>query len=455
MFICRSKNVIQAMARTVALIIYFLLIYLFFDDSKINGDYLSLIILVITICEIVMLLYNKKIKNSGILMMFYLYNAMCVNGFVIAYFFDKNYVNFKSVTSMAYVYNPYYYKAIIIANIVLLTFVFSTEVFKNTFVYEETTYINNASDIECGSKVADIIGLGLLCVGTFFLAYVIITNGLMFSVYTDVLSTTSEIPLMQHGVILTSLAVALLFSAGTIQGVKRGVFVYVITMLLHFSIGNRGEVLYAAVICFALYSVRFKTIKARHILIAGIAVVVFIPLVRIMREGKIDAYTFNPFSSFLDVLCEEGFQISSFTYIVQYIHTKHSFVWGMTYINDFADFIMRRFGAISPWSGTEAYVIKRIMPYDGMGFSMIAELYYNFTLAGACVAYGIFAQFMRRLDNAIYRNELTNSKRIIFSMLMVEMINLSRNDASTLPVYICYGLILYFMYKFMESMVRR
>lgn len=446
------KSILRLLSRICATSIFFIFVVVYFYGITLSQEKLSVLVIIASISEVVILLCNPQIKNTGLLIMFFLYNLMCINGFVIAYYFDDSFINYRSVTSMAYVYNSYYDNAILIGNIVLLVFCFLADLPTN---FDKLKANSTKFEDTEGSIIANYIGNGMLLIGTLFLAYVILSNNLMFKNYSDVISITGKIGLYQHSVILTSLAVALVFSGGTIKGVKIGMIIFALTMLLHFSIGNRGEVLYSAVICFALYSIRFKTIKIKHLLIAGGIVIVCIPMVRIMREGKMNLYSFNPMSSFLEVLGEEGFQISSFTYIVNYVEDGHPHTWGMTYFNFLLDFVLRRFHSASPWINTEAYVIKEIMPYDGMGFSMIAELYYNFTTVGACIVYGFFARFIKKLDENIYSNNIKESKKIVLSMIMVEMINLCRNDSSTLAVYLMYGFILYFLFVFISANGRK
>lgn len=451
----RSRGLVQFLARIVSFaIVLAMIIALVYGDTFDN--YLPILVIILSVAELAILFCNPNVKNTGLTVIFFIYTLLCHNGFVIAYFYDKNYINWRSSTSMAYVNNQYYPTAILIANIVMYVFVLFTEFYtardRELDLWADFN-ISEDNNIDEGSKAADFIGIIVLLIGTFFLAYIIFTHGLFMGLYSNILEITSQIPLLSHSIILTSLAVALLISSGTKKGIHVGLCIYLADMLLHFSIGNRGEVLYAAVICFALYSLRFKTIKLRHILLAGLAVIIVIPLVRIVRNGEVNLYSFNPLTSFFDVLCEEGFQISSFTYIVQYIKAGHGHVWGMTYVNDFVDFIARRFGATSPWANTEQYVIKSIMPYSGMGFSMIAETYYNFTIVGSCIWYAFLARFMVGLDKRIANNQLTNGKRMFLSMLMVELINLTRNDASTLPVYLVYMILLLLAYNIIQSVI--
>lgn len=455
MIINKSSNVIQFVSRILAVVLFSVFLTLYLTNYRINDNLLSFLVILSSVVEFTMLICNKGVFNTGLLMMFFLYNWICMNGFVIAYFFDKNYINFKSISSMSFVQNPFYQKAIIIANIVLLVFVIALE-----FYSKKSSIIasNSKKNIEEDNRIVDnedksskfvnaftIIAL-LFCL--IYLFYFVFSNNLFLANYNDYLNVKKAHSFLSHTIIISSLAIAMLFSSGTKKAIGIGSFIYLLTALLHFSVGNRGEVLYSAVVVFALYSLRFKKIKMKHIIITGVLLVTIIPMIRIIRSGGIYSFKFNFFSSFLDVLCEEGFQISPFTYIVEYVHKGNGYVHGMTYVNDFLDFILRRFSLSSPLENIEKYVIRSIMPYEGMGFSMIAELYYNFTVVGVCMIYGIFATFLRTMDYKIYHEEIDISKKLLYSMIMVEMINITRNDASTVPVYLLYTLLFYIIYKY-------
>ena len=94
------------------------------------------------------------------------------------------------------------------------------------------------------------------------------------------------------------------------------------------------------------------------------------------------------------------------------------------------------------------------MPYSGMAYSMVAELYYNFGVVVAAVIYSIFAQALKKLDADIYYGNISDKKKIFFSMVMVEMINLTRNDASTLPLYLAFIGIIYVVYSLLLHIMK-
>lgn len=401
---------------------------------------LSIIVLVSSIAEIVILINSESVYNSGLFFVFFLYTLVVHNGFVIALLLDDTYSTFQSATSMAFLELASYPKAVAVSNIIICSFAASAEISPNTIIkYPQKGIVNSMSF--GGYKWVDIISLCTLSVGVLFLAYFVFSNGLWLVGYETTIKYTENTPLYSHMVVLTSLSIALLFALGSDKAIKAGVIIYIINSILHFSMGNRGEVLYAAVICFALYSIRYKTIRGKQILFYGGALIVLIPLVRIIRDLSLDSYHFNLFHSFLDVLAEEGIEISPFTYIVQYVDTTHQHTWGMTYISAFDDFFRRRLGLDGIFLD-QKYVIKSIMPYKGMGFSMVAELYYNFSIPGAMLIYFLFGQMIKKLDNLVYYNQIGEYEHIFMSMFMVEMINLTRNDSSTLPLYLFWILMI-------------
>ena len=401
------------------------------------------LVLFTSIVEVSLAVTNPRVYKSGLLMVFYCYNILCHNGFVIARLFDESYISFQSTISMSFLNNEYYHESIFIANIVLLAFAFGNDIVLKGQSVPAYYWHTEAEVNDEGNRKADIVGIIALLLGTAYIGILILRGGLFLAGYNNFLDAADGNSIYGFMVVITSLSMALILAAGTKRGIAIGLIIYAVLTLLQFSVGNRGEVMYSAVVCFALYSIRFKNIKLKHILVILAAAIVAIPLVRISRELRIEGYMFNPVTSLLDVLCEEGIQISPFTHMVSYVKstTGPSHVWGMTYINDFVDFAMRRFGATSPFAIRE-YVIKAIMPRNGMGFSMIAELYYNFTVVGAIVCYFFFARLINKIDWKMYNNLYTDNQKIMISMLIVELINLTRNDASTMPLYLTFTILL-------------
>jgi len=424
-------------------------VMLFVTEKSIAYDKISLLVLVSSMSQLLVLCCNKRVRKISLAFVLYLYNLICHNGFIIAYYFDPKYINFKSSTSMSFMNVYTFYDAIFISNIVLIIFTIGINYYANHSRNAENAGSegNEAQVSEkayAGKNIIDTIGTIALGLSGLYMTYVIVPRGLWAYSYVDVREIMTGFPFFAHTVIISSLALAFAVVGGTIKGIKRNVTIFAYISLLHFLIGNRGEVLYSAVTCLALYQLRFKNIKKRSVIIVALCSIIIIPAVRLSREMRIDEYSFNILDSFLDVLCEEGMQIMPFTYIVEYVQNGHSYMWGGTYLYYFGDFILRRFGFVLQVD--QAYVIKQIMPKVGLGFSMIAEVYYNFTIVGASVLYFLYAKLLLNFEQKLYVNKLSAPKRLFMAMLVVEFVNLTRNDASTLPVYLMYSVIFLLAY---------
>lgn len=452
MYLRRDKSIVCTLIKIILIAILCMYI-LFLTGTDITQKTISLLVVCSSALSVLYLLLNKNIVNGGLFFVVYLYTLFVHNGFVIAYFFEESYATFQSVTSMAFLKNAFYSKAIVLSNLVIIVFILSSNLITKYDLRKAD--LSNCIDIPYdGDKVADYICIPVLFLCTAYIGAISIIYNLMFARYSYVLSVTENMGLYHHVTVILALTVALLFSVGTDKGIKIGLSIFIVTTFIHFSIGNRGEALYSAAVCLALYQLRYRKISKKIMGLIVAAAVILIPLVRIVRSGQFDIYTFNPLNSLLETLAELGIQISPVTYIVDYVQNEHGHVWGLTYLNDFMIFIQNHLFISNPLNVT-ANNIKQIMPYDGMGFSMIGELYYNFTIVGAVLFYIVYGLFLRTLDKKIMENGLTLTKRIIYSLLMVEFVNLTRNDASTLPLYIAYTIVLLVAYKMGSSLRNR
>ena len=93
------------------------------------------------------------------------------------------------------------------------------------------------------------------------------------------------------------------------------------------------------------------------------------------------------------------------------------------------------------------------MPYDGMGFTLIAELYYNFGLCISAVLFSGIGFWLKFLDAKFTNFQVSDLQRIGCSLLLVELINLTRNDASTLPLYLFFIVIFMIAYAVLRNLV--
>ena len=124
-------QLVSNLIRFLSAIVFSIIVALYWGNNIVSQDFLSLLVILCSLCQVGMALTNNNVHRSGTTIMFLLYNVICHNGFVIAYYFNSDYEEFKSITSMDFLmYNQSYQNAILISNIVLFVFVFCLDLYK-------------------------------------------------------------------------------------------------------------------------------------------------------------------------------------------------------------------------------------------------------------------------------------------------------------------------------------
>ena len=131
-------QLVSNLIRFLSAIVFSIIVALYWGNNIVSQDFLSLLVILCSLCQVGMALTNNNVHRSGTTIMFLLYNVICHNGFVIAYYFNSDYEEFKSITSMDFLmYTQSYQNAILISNIVLFVFVFCLDLYKQ-YNYKNT-----------------------------------------------------------------------------------------------------------------------------------------------------------------------------------------------------------------------------------------------------------------------------------------------------------------------------
>jgi oligosaccharide repeat unit polymerase len=403
-------------------------------------------ILITIILEVTFLLLNKRVYKLGFAFILYTYTMLTHFGFVCAMLFDNTLITLKSEVSMAFYFDPNMIDALLISSIVIECFALAISYFSS----KRRIYINNSKEnnISSPKNPQEItpwylyVVLSIQVVIFLYLLYITFVYGLLSISYGVRWDLINSVPFYGDTIVLYALTFALVLIVGN-KNIKAFSFcVYSLTALVHFALGNRGEVLYSAIICFAIYYLQKKMIKKWWIIL-GSLVVILIPNIRYIRQMDFNKISFSMFDSLLETSAELGWQISPFTYIVNDLENG-SHAYGGTYLLYFYDFIARKiFFLPQVTSDFNPNRIVDLMPYDGMGFTMIAEVFYNFGLIGAILSYIILARFLTYAEYRVWNESGAIHTRVFCAMLVIEFINLTRNSSSTLPLYLAYITLLW------------
>lgn len=162
---------------------------------------------------------------------------------------------------------------------------------------------------------------------------------------------------------------------------------FVVFALIAFPLGLRGEVLFPLAVGTTLVAMQRKMPGPRFLAVAAVVLLVPIAVVSQTRQADVDLgqASFSP----LGGLSELGYSLQVVSATVEWHDTlDESYDWGGTYWAPIEDAANRYvlFREVTPESQNEAHMSTQVSSrVGGVGGSIVAEAYHNFTVLGAIV----------------------------------------------------------------------
>lgn len=437
-----TRKLIHIFSGMTLVLISFIIAMDLISGSTMSEKNLYYVILV-GVINIYAYLVTKNDYKYGFHFVILTYTILCQFGFLFAYNWNPDVAVFRSNASMAFMSMPQYPKALEISWIFIAALAMTVRyshlsvVFgKKKYYFEADEYDSESSD-QSFEKASFIVGMLLLLLGVslLFIAF-LRTRGV---VYSERVLILNELSWYGHVIVILSFAFALVLANCNDKQWKIALVPYLLVIALHFLMGNRGEVLYSLITCVAIYHMRYKKINKKMLLIGGIALIMIVPLVRDFRTTmSIDNYTSNVSTNIVETFSEIGYQIAPFTYTIEIVESGVPYRLGATYLYGIGDFIGRKIPFIGGLPTASLNNVKYMMPRKGMGYSQVAEGFYNFGIIGGAIFF-VFIGFMIFQLEKIYINPNESKyKRTFSALFVVELINITRNSAGTLMLYISY-----------------
>lgn len=216
---------------------------------------------------------------------------------------------------------------------------------------------------------------------------------------------------------------------------------FAVFALFAFPIGLRGEILFSALPAVVIYACRRKPPSARVTIVVGLLLLVAISLVKNLRQfglgnaslGEVEA---NP----LDALVEMGASLRPVSEVADWIATGDAFLGGASY---WAPIDRMLFYVIPGWTRPLAEADPRLLNVviqrrvGPIGFSPIAEAYYNFGDYGVAFVMLLTGLLLGKLDG--YRT--SSMKMAVVGMVLIELLINVRNNFITVPTHVSVGLM--------------
>ena len=268
--------------------------------------------------------------------------------------------------------------------------------------------------------------------------------GLLFSSYTHYMEATEgePIPLIDYGV---GLGMAFLAAATASRLRRLGFTTFIIWAVFAFPIGLRGEVLFPSVTALVISARRTKPLPISWTVLLTIGVLCAVALVKDLRQVGVENLGSSPASaSPLSALTEMGGSLRPVVEVVTWIDTGDRFSNGSSY---WAPFDRALYHLIPGWVRPEAEEDDRLMNVlvakrvGEIGFSPIAEAYYNWGAYGVAFVMFLTGLLLGRLD--LWHH--TPTRHVALGVIVLELLMQVRNDFTPVPAHIAAGLFVLFI----------
>ncbi|WP_139491604.1 O-antigen polysaccharide polymerase Wzy [Brevibacillus dissolubilis] len=274
------------------------------------------------------------------------------------------------------------------------------------------------------------MGITLLAIVSFYLVFSFGTGRLpLFGSYMDYWEALEKLP--EYVWILFFFAVGIDFMLATAdrKQLKIGGIMFAISAGLLMLTGNRGEVMYPSAAGMAILLNRGFKINMKLVLIGLIAFFVIIPIISETRTTAKDDLDVSEISlSFTDPFVEIGYTLRPFVVTVGWIKEGENHGQGKTYTLP----VKRLLGLAIPFYERPSIIDNKYILRDRtptQGYSVLAEAYYNFGLAGVMIVPALIGAFLVTLGD----HAPNNSTLAFVGGITAVLINNIRNGFSFVP----------------------
>lgn len=449
-----KKNHFQSLIPFLCLLIsliFFSCIYSDIITIKNLNSFLIPIVLTIAL-SFYIFITNKNIISLGSSMFIYFYSVITLLGFVVFLPIIPNLYYLRSDFYMDFLNYPELNKAISLSCIGLNIFVLSTCIFSNTLEnknLKQTKVLGKGFRLFSpqSNKETKLIGNVALILQLISLLYFIVfifRNG-FGNIYANFHSSAANSGVYGHALIIMAFSVTTVFSIGSKRQIKTAIFLFILSSIIHLSVGNRGEIYYPLLAILAIYHKRGGTFRLKTILVGFFGSLLLISTIRFIRVGGLTSNSFhtlinsfNPISAIGESIGEMGLQISTVTYVLRYLNTGGKFQFGSTILYSFQVFFSRYIPFLPYSNFLSPASIRPIMPIDNLGFTSLGEAYFNFGFIGVV----LFLLFLSFYFVYVDFKETNIYFKIFNGMFLVWILTWIRNTSSSMPSYIAWMLFL-------------
>ncbi|WP_436878954.1 O-antigen polysaccharide polymerase Wzy [Mammaliicoccus sciuri] len=379
-------------------------------------------------------------------------------GFILTYLIYLFLTNFGVYITNVFIENPlieyhgdltWYSKnfdlVFIIANVAILTFsivsVFMINLFQGE--YNKNLNINNK-----GNSTFYYAGITLIVLFTLQFLYYILSGKIDINTYQDYVSSIQELKFYSFGVSIFSIGIAFSFANCNLKNMKFLIIILSIPVFMFLMTGNRGEVFYPLLSAIGVLIVRNFKIKKWMYALGFFTLFLLIPLIKVTRNlstSNIKDLDIKWYSSLVEI----GYTLRPLGFTVDWIQNGEKFAYGESYFAPFQRMLSNFIPGMEKIDYMlEGYGFRYRLP--GMGYSVVAEGYYNGGLVGVIIIMFIICLVCLKLRNVKSYTALS-----LGTAILSVLINNIRNAFSFVPQYIIFIIILTICLVLIHSFKRK
>lgn len=419
----------------------YLLIYM--PDLNINFIYfLALVTFILSF----LLIYIKI--GLGFSFIYFLYFGLSHLGVPMALLFDKEALRkFREYGPGAdWIYSEYTQYAILLSCIGIISFVLvSILLSKSKKTITKDSFLNLD---KVGPKEIYYTGIFIIVLSTAYLFANIITGNLVLSTYGEFRDGMEELSF--YAWMLFGLATGLSFTtaSGNRKMIVLAFLIYSVPSIILMLSGNRGEVLFPIAGALSVLFLRGFRVNYKYIIIGALCFFIVLPSIFQLRH--VDPSNLNITENVeiraTDPFVEIGHALRPYIVTIGWIDKGEEYAYGGTYYLP----VQRMIGNLpllekEPLEGNRLFVQQRT---PRLGYSVIAEAYFNFGKLGVIFIPMLIAAFFVFLGD-----RANNYWKLAFTgAFLATMINNVRNSFIFVPgqttVILALILLAYFIYQY-------
>lgn len=389
---------------------------------------------------------SKNIKWLTAGMMVVYYTFILGAGIPFAHIFAPEYTNVQLSRSL-------YYHGQYLSQYISLCFLSTTTILIALIIFGNEMEYSSMQDDDVESvyqKSFYYVGLAALVFFAFYIFFNYARGNIVFGDYAAYKDWAGN-GIRNYSQMAFWISSVFICSCGNKKNIAIGLFVYLIPASIMFLAGNRNDVLFPLLIGIGLYFLRYHEIPKK--LILGMILVVLLggPLIVQLRRG----FTVEFSSIFSDIgqslgesFFELGGQLHSVSNMFSWLESGEGYAFGATYLLGFFSSLLGSFvpSITQYYQSTRFYLPPRI---KGLGFSMSAELYFNFSVIGVLLVYFFIGKFIAKREKKI--NNINSL--LWYGFIMLLLLILARNTFNHSLVYLKIYIVMYLCARLLSSLL--